>query len=229
MANPAPTLPFERRRSSEASRGTCLKSSPCKTIRSLEAADSALAELADLEATEQEIDAACTQELSLVRARHAAGLQLVIDGRPVKIADRKTELQLALQEFAEKYGEQVFDEGAKSKKLTHGEFGFRLSPAKLEPIEGGAPKSFGEKLDAIVHGLQRALGKFKTLFAAGDDKFLKVQIVLDRQALLSAAKRKELTAAELRKVGLQLGGGEDVFFAKPKSREVKSTSAVAPA
>lgn len=231
MAKPAPSL-FTERPPSAASRGNSGSDTPYVTaIRSLEAADLALAELANLDATEKQIDGECAEECTLVREKFSARCQLVIEGRPIKIADRRAELEAALEVFAEKYGKQVFDEGAKSKKLNHGEFGFRKSNPKLEAIEGGPPKSFGATLDAIIEGLRKALAKTRLLFAGKvcDDRFLKIQVVLDRQALLTAAKKKEIGNVELRKVGLRFPAREDVFFVNPKAKEVASHSAEAPA
>jgi hypothetical protein len=225
-------LPFGDAPSSAASRGSSQQApaSP-EAIQSLEAADLALAELADLDATEKQLDAGCVQACTLEREKFSARCVVVRNGRQFKIADRRAEIIEALQAFAEKHrdNEEVFARGEKSTKLNHGEFGFRLGNAKLDPIEGGAPKTYGQALDAIVAKLKASLNRLKLLFAAGDGKYLKVQVVLDRQALLAAAKEKEITAAELKKVGLMFVPGADAFFARPKAKEVTSQSANAPA
>jgi hypothetical protein len=229
MAKPPPTLPFEQRPPSAASRGSSPKPTPSvEAIPSLEAADFVLAELADLDATERELKAGCDQELTLVREKWAAQMTLVCDGEQITFADRRQSLVEALEVFATEKRDEIFGQEKKSTALNHGEFGFKLSNPRLESLEDGPPKSYGKALDAIVEKLTAALGRLKLLFAGGDGQFLKVQLVLDRQALLAAAKKKTIGAAELRKAGLKYAPPADVFFVKPKAQEVASQSAAPP-
>ena len=227
MARPPKSL-FDERPPSAASRGPSPEIS-LAAIRSLEAADLALADLANLDATEARIQAECDTALAIERERFAAAMTIVCHGSAVKIADRRSQIEKALEEFAQREGAKIFPAGARSIKLSNGEFGFRVGNAKLEPIEGGAPKSYANALDSILALLRKTLGKFKTLFAAGDAQFLKLQIVLDKPALIRAAKEKEITKAELAKVGFEFRLPADAFFAKPKAREVSSQPASPPA
>jgi hypothetical protein len=203
--------------------------SSLEAIRSLEAADFALSEIGRLQAIEKQIQAECDRELGLVRGKHKERMVVVVDGERMTLADRRTQIEAALEKFATKSRAEILEGGLKSKALNHGTVGWRSSARKLVACEGGAPKTLGIVLDTIVDILRKTIGGLKLLFDAGDGRFLDVQITFKKDAMLDAFERKEITKAELRKVGLRVQEPVDTFYVKAKALEVSSQSASPPA
>jgi len=209
-----------------------LTPAPSGAIRSLEAADDILRQLGELDAIQARVSADCDARCRSIRADFNGRLFVDVAGERMAIADQRQKLQTELETFCATHRDELLaDSGKKSVELNHGTIGWRSTPRGLAPIEGGDAAGNATILDAIVAHLARALEKFE-LFrkAIGTLRFFTLQVKFDRKALLAAADKNELSAAELKKCGFVVIDGVDQFFAKPRVAELASrpTTAVEP-
>ena len=194
-------------------------------IGSLDGVECALREWAWINATETAINARADKRVAAERQAAAEKMQLLIGAEHVPFADRRKALIAAIEEFVTPNREALIEEGKKSRELNHGTIGFRQRKATLAAVEGGEPAGNAKILDGIIRFCLAALEKF-TLFSAGCIHFVTIQCKFDRTAILKAAQAKQVTAAELRRVGFTVRPAEDEFFAEPKALAVSSPETV---
>lgn len=221
--SPAPSRP-----SPAASRSEAPQTLPLKVeLLSLEAADQALEELGRLNAREAAIQAECDREIARVREHHSARMHIQVDRVETTIADRRQLLLNAVEKFAAENRESILEGESKSRELNHGTIGWRAAPRKIEPVEGGAASGNPKIIDALMIYLRGLLSGFK-LLASKVVGAIKVQVSFDKRALLKLALDKDVSAAELRKAGFFLAGGEDALYVNVKTQEVSSLPAAHP-
>ncbi len=225
------TLPFTPHRSSSSPApspaGPQQSSSVGVAIASLEAADEALAEIAQLDARERAVQAECDKDLKRIREQYSARMRVTVAGVLMPFADRRAALMTAITLFAEAHKAGILEKGSRSRQLNHGTIGWRESRATLVPAVEGAPTAGNAALlDKLVAHLRLALAKF-TGMASKIACSMKVTVSHDKPALKKLLENKEITAAELRKVGFVIGGGEDTLYVDVKAADVSSLSAEA--
>lgn len=186
-----------------------------------------LAEIARLRALEKQVQAECDRELGLVREKFANQFTIVVDGQQVAIKDRCEQLETAVEDFATEHRETILEAGKKSVDINHGRIGWRNGQRKL--VACGTPKAFGETLDLLVAALRRTLKRFTLLFAIGDAQFFNVQLTMNKEAMLIAFERDEISAAELKKVGLAVEEAGEKFYLTVKAQDIASQTAQTPA
>ena len=196
-----------------------------EALTSLASADFALRERLQIEAEQQRLAAEAKRELAAIKDRYAELMVVRIEGKAISFADRLAQIDANIKAFASEKRAEILPPDKKSIELNHGEFGWKFGNDALAAIEGGTPESFGKKLDDLVAKAQGWLLKLKTIFRAGDGKWLKVQLVLDRQAMLAAAKAGQISDAELAKAGLKFAPKTEAFFIKAKAKQVASQPA----
>jgi phage host-nuclease inhibitor protein Gam len=190
-------------------------------ISSLDEADRTLAELGRLDALEAKASADCDRLIAQAKERCAAALVVEVDGVEVAIATRRDQLRDGLRVWADANRADLLEDGKKSRKLNHGEIGWRMQRDKLGAVPGGTIAGNATVLDQVIAHLQRACDRFK-LFAAGTLRFIKIQVSFDRTALLSAHARGEVSAKELKAAGYELVAGDDEFYATPAKVDLAS-------
>ena len=164
-----------------------------KTVISSRAeAETALGEIAATTAHLNELKAQLDQELTSVRKCYEERIDTL---------SKKIETQSGLlQQWAEASPEE-FPEGRKSIELLHGRLGFRTSTPSLKTIAGW---TFKKALEVIAR------------------PFVRVKEDLDKEGVLAAYARGELTDTELKRVGLRVVQDE-AFFIEPKLEEASAS------
>lgn len=157
-------------------------------IASRAEAETALGEIAASTAQLNQLTAELDQELTAARQRYEQRIDAL-----AKQVEAKSGL---LQQWAEASPEE-FPEGRKSIELLHGRLGFRTSTPALKPVAGW---TFKRALEAIAR------------------PFVRVKEDLDKEGILAAHARAELTDADLKAVGLRVVQDE-AFFVEPKLEE----------
>ena len=193
-----------------------------KALASLAEADDALFNLGVLYGRQDEATAKFKAEIQRVTDEHAKTLFIEMEGVPVAIADRCQELEEQLRAFGASHRSDICVEDKKSIDLNFGKLGYRDQSTSMKPIEKGAApavKKLIEDLCAQVLVILKACKIFKKLPAS---PALTFKIDFDKAELKRAFKAKELTAAELKKVGYEMVTPPEQFFFEVHQKDLKS-------
>lgn len=190
-------------------------------IETLQQADEALREMAELDARKEGITAQCDAEINEVKARYAEQLVVKVGRSKMPLADRYEQLGTELQEFGSNHPELVMEGDKKSVKLNHGSLGFKSAPAKLVALED--EKTLLKSLAAkVMPALLKALDLVKLLTGFDSSKILSIDVKLDKAGLLKAWKDNVLPDERLAKIGLKVEQSGDEFWSKPDAKSVRS-------
>jgi phage host-nuclease inhibitor protein Gam len=158
-------------------------------IASRAEAETVLGEIAAGTAQLNALRAGLDQEITAARQRYEQRIDAL-----QKQNEQKSGL---LQQWAEGSPES-FPEGRKSIELLHGRIGFRTSTPALKTVAGWTFKRALEVIDRL---------------------FVRTKEELDKEAVLAAYARGDLSDSELKRVGLRVAQ-EESFFVEPKLEEV---------
>lgn len=176
-------------------------------IESLADVDAALAELSWLKSSETAVNEEC--ESACRKLREKAQEQLQTIGH----ADRCNALAAEIHRYCEDEKKSILaDGGKKSRELTHGTIGWRQTQVKIEPIEN--PKAVLAIVEKAVDLTTKLVGLFGRLKVCGVKLglFLECKPALSLTRAKAAVKDKQITPANLKKLGLKIVEPVDEFY-----------------
>jgi phage host-nuclease inhibitor protein Gam len=195
-----------------------------KPPTSREAADELLLEMGRLNALQARNKADFEKELATLKQKYSARNTVDVDGKPMAIADRMIQFEVALAEYAEANKAELIDEKKRSVKLNFGAIGWRKQPDGLEAVDGQSNAGRASLLDRLhEYGIEQ-MATFPDLSQPAL-ACLNVQITWRRDALLHAAQDKRVDAVELRRIGFKVVEGEDNLQLKPAPVDLSSQPA----
>lgn len=190
-----------------------------ETIGSVADLDLALGELSHLQALEDAATASHQQAVNLLTEAHKKAMIL----RGVPIADRRETLTQLITDYMALHQAEVITTG-KSRDLTYGTVGYRLSTPKVVPVEGRTEKSV---LDKVKQGvLPRCVTYLKGLglgFGRGiNDMVFRLSIAINKDGIVSALKAQHITHEQLAKHGLTVTEPTDELYILPRKTALES-------
>lgn len=195
-------------------------------IESIESLELALAELCRIDALEKHL--AARVDDAIARERQAGAELMVVDvgeKEALAIAEWRSQLEAAIEKYAKRNKDELLEEGKKSREFNHATLKWTKQKPSLKPLGDFTAAGNPKPLDKVITFLREALGRCADLVGAFAARFLDVKVAYRKTELLKAMRDKELTAAELRKIGYELDEGEDAFSIELKIDEVASTGA----
>lgn len=174
---------------------TRLKTTALPDAVSREEAERLVAEITDLTIKRTQLSADMDAEITAIRSRYETTLGNT-DARIDSLTDQVRDWALANpEEFGKK----------KSLEMTHGVIGFRTGMPKLKTLSGFT-------FARVLHQLR---------VVAWGAAFIRIKEEPDKEALLSAYATKNISAAELRLVGVRVDQDE-TFFVEPSVTDTES-------
>lgn len=167
------------------------------SITSVEALDSAVAEVVRLKIKHTEATAAKDAEVAAIEKRHQEKITL--------LQDSIAEMESRVQEYCTAHRGELFAQ-RKSRETSLASFGFELTPPRVEPASRKV-----KWRDVVVRLLKLSWGK----------AYLRVpEVQPDKQALL--ADREKLTPEQCSAAGIQFCQDEQ-FFIRPRPETAEDT------
>lgn len=183
-------------------------------ILDLEQADSALAELQTIAATEQDVKSRYQAQVEVLTRQFAR--EMVADwlDPPPSLQDRRDVLLQALASFVD--GNPELFDTPKSQALPHGELGLRSTLLGIDlpdqkQVEAGLQLKLMGRIKSIFDALN-FFGRGRAPVAAAEAVRVKVEV--NKQGLLAALKSKRLTETQLIQFGGRIRQPADEFYCK---------------
>jgi hypothetical protein len=172
--------------------------------------------------------AVCEAKIRLAKSEEKKRLCVEVDGRDVNLADAVAEIKSASIQFAYEHRDSLFADGSKTRALNHGAISFCKRPEGISLREGISESDAMAKVEARA-GI---LGKIKkwledTLFDCSLDTFLRIKLELNKSGILSAWKSGKLSARDLRTLGFEACGGDEICKIEPAEYTLQSLSKTA--
>lgn len=197
-------------------------------VKSLQSLDLVMAELARVAALTQHEGAMLDIEVGRLTKESENRLTVEIgDQDPMPMADWIAALEEAAKEFCTEHRESLLDEGRKSRDLNHGRFGWRDSPAGLEPLGDFDDKGNQKLLTSLLADLRKALKNLAD-FADGGARFVDVKLSWRKKELLAAHLDQDLPLSVLKKTGFTICEETENFYITPGENAMQSQSAEKP-
>lgn len=203
------------------------------TLKSADDVARALYELAWLKSREETINAAVGQRIDLLRREAQAQLEVVIRRKPIAFADRRAQLQQAIEDFARNESAEVFEAGSKTRQFACGKISLRAQPSLVAFIseekdaEAGVIAAIEKRakltesiLDKVVGLLRRA--KLWPECKASD--LLDVSVRLSKTKVKDALKSGRVTEQQLESLKLRIDRPDDKLSIEVGSLPVASES-----
>lgn len=196
-------------------------------IESREHLDNALAVLGELDALTLTADADQDQALAATRDLFAHRYTLPIGepgeaGKPtaVPISEVRENLVGQIERWCEKNRKQLLVDDNKSLQLSHGVIGWRKAKDVVEELEQDEEtKAKGLLQRCVTAVLNAAAALTMKLGKTPIASCLNITVSWKKAAVLGAFNDKHVTAAQLKKHGLQVVRGTDEFYCTPKSEK----------
>lgn len=190
-------------------------------IETIEQLDDALRQLSELDIREKKAKGELERKVDALKEEFASRLVVEIDGAQVKYADRRSMLSDAIERFASGRKAELLPEKSKTRKLNHGEIGWKKArdvvaqlpapkPTAKQPKPLAPFAAMCAKLLAALHKCAEAFPPLKGLTA-----YVRVTVVVDEATLITAIRDRKVTDDEVKRLGYRFVEGEDEFFFKP--------------
>lgn len=211
---------------------------PCEiSIESDEQVEQALRELAFIDAHSASVSHQIDEQVRKLRQEQSQRLQLRIDDVDVPYAQRRRDLETALESYVRSSRPQLPKaKGKKSEEFRHGVVGFREQRSSVGYAEKKDHKSAISAINSATGkvrqnkgGLKQRLqelGRSLRLFARDKHERM-IALFVDLQPKVNLTRAKQcvengdLTKAQLRKFGLVYDDGGTTFYATPTQYEAK--------
>lgn len=190
-------------------------------IESVEQLDAALAVVGDLDAAKACANANLDQALAAVRDEHNRNFMCELDsGELIPIDEVRGQLVGQIEKYATKHRKELLTGDKKSVELNHGTIGWRKQKDKVEDID--LPEE--EQAKGLLARCLKAVANVATTLTLKLGKVLltdlvQVKVTWSKPDVLKAFNEGKLTAAQLKKQGLEVVRGEDQFHCEPKSEK----------
>jgi phage host-nuclease inhibitor protein Gam len=198
--------------------------------------DVALRQLVEIHALEDADQAEYDLQVAQIRADIQARQIVQIGREKMTFADYRSKVEEQIRAYCEpRQAELLADGKTKSRKFTHGEIGWRKSPAKLVDIDGNAATTTAKLMvcsrqfgtGGLLNKVRGILAELAISAAVAAADLFKVEIKLDRTAALKLAQVGKLKPEWLEKHNLRVDEGSETFSIKPSDAVVKTESRVA--
>lgn len=201
-------------------------------ISSIEQLDNALRELAELEIREKRLKGDLERKVEVLKEDHAERLFVEIDGQRVKFADRRSTLSNAIEQFATEHRGELLTGKGKSRKLNHGELGWKKARDVVEPLP--APKPTAKQptplapFAALCEKLLKSLHKCVEAFAPlkGLTSYVRVTVAVDEATLITGIRDRKVSDEDVKRLGYKFVEGEEKFWHKPAQLQAGSLETV---
>lgn len=182
-------------------------------VESLHGLDGALRCLSWIDHRRAQIEA--VTKLAVDRTKERIGRRLFVEvdgaGEPVGFQTLRETYERAILDYVEQHPQEFVDGARKSRKLGHGEAGFRQQPVGVGFKAGETAAKVLKKVIA-EHGLiAKVIAWLKRLKIDG---IVRVTLALDMAELRKAAQAGTLDSGRLPE-GMKVIGGKDAAFCKP--------------
>lgn len=199
-------------------------------IRNQAELEEALREIGTIESKEASVKARV--DLAIAKAKEdgrkeLAAVHIDEDGEAISAEDRKAQLFDAMEHHFTKRADDYLKGDAKSVKLTHGTVGFRQSPLKLVAVDEDEKGWLARLTKKVQPALETALKGIELATRITGLSALSIKITYDRIGLLNQFKKGAFTEGALKRIGLEVEGGEDEFFAKANEQPISAASSSA--
>jgi hypothetical protein len=190
-------------------------------IQSTEELDAALAELGELDAATARANAELDQALAEVRTEHDQLFKVKMkSGDLVPIVEVRQVLVQKIERYCDKNRKLLLPDDKKSVELNHGVVGYRKQRDKVEDL----PQDDEDKAKGLLSKCLKAVVDAATMVTVKLGKCLvsdlvTVYVAWNKPYVLKAFNEGRLTAAQLKKQGLEVVRGADNFFCEPKSEK----------
>lgn len=191
-------------------------------IHSIEQLDQALRELGEIQGKERQLQADCDREVAAVKSRYQSLMTCAVNGCQQPISERRAALERQIEEFCSARRDELLEGSAKSLQLTHGKIGWRKSPATVVELEGG---SWAKHIAAAMEAVTTALKRVKLIGSVAAAALLRIKIDLDKKSALQLYTTAQLTAAQLKRLGLAVQDGEEKISIEPAAVNVENHAA----
>lgn len=198
--------------------------SPSK-LKTLEEIDQALYELSWIDHQQRIIDAQNQQEIDALKKSQASRFDLLVEGVPTTLAERRQTVSAAIQVWSGKHLDEHLVEPKRSLDLPHGTVGKRSLPLAIECSEGVKPRDVIDKLDHKT-GFRQAITDLamKVIGRCTLGMFVEFKPQLSMISLRNAYKAKRVTDRALNSLGLQVRKESDEMFHEPARYETDPNS-----
>lgn len=175
------------------------------SVKSIDDADVALAELSWLENEQSRLDALAKQKIDAIKTEFQAKSTVTIDGQEFTIADRIKQIVGPLGKWVVKSIASHFKGNKKSVDTPHGTLGLRQQP---RIVEIGAETSAARVLEAIdfeagsVTAINANLVRKIPTFGGQVKDWLSIKVSLDLAAINAALEEKRITREMIESLGL---------------------------
>lgn len=201
-------------------------------IGSIEELDDALRQMSELDGREKKLKADLDRKVEALKEEFAGRLLVEIDGESVKFADRRSILSDAIERFASGRKAELLPEKAKTRKLNHGEIGWKKARDVVAQLPAPAPTKkqpkpvtpYAALCDKLLKALQKCVEAFPLL--KGLAPYVRVTVAVDEATLITAIRDRKLTDDEVARLGYRFVEGEDEFFFKPAKVQAASLETV---
>lgn len=194
-------------------------------ITTLDQADEALRELAELARIETAATTRYNQVASAAKVVQEEKLMLERDGQPVKLADRRDKLKADLEIFALENKSLICIDGKKSRVLNHGTIGFEMSRPRIEVLEAEKDEDTSRwevMRKKVLKALVAALSAMRLGLNKLNASLITLKIDVDKRGVLAAYKAEEINDSHLQRMGLRHVAAQDEFWCEPKAEAISS-------
>jgi hypothetical protein len=173
---------------------------------------------------QKEAEALCNKGIDSCKRVCEQKLVVTVGQVTMTFKDRRDQLVRDLEAFALNHKGELFTE-PKSRALNYGTIGFRLSKPTVEELpaaEGERKTAWGQVRDTIRASLTRWLGRLRLGAGKPDAAMFSLSISPNKTVLLAKWKAKEITAAQLARLGHRFVAERDEFFHEIEAKEMQS-------
>ena len=183
--------------------------------------DELLGELSVMTARQKSIESDLAGKLEALVNASKDKMTVDVDGQRIGFADRTKSIETALETWCAAHRRELLEEGAKSRKLPHGEIGWEKAKDTIDPTKSKEKKGNPDALDSVKSFLRQSMAAF-TDFSSALCDCLTLDAAWSKTDLHKGLDGGKFTADEMRSVGFKKSTGQDEFFVRPAEVSLES-------
>ncbi len=196
-------------------------------IQTVEQLDAALRELSELASIEGQLKEACEKRIAQIKDDFQKRMICTIEESSgfkiaIPIPERRKTLTEEITQFCQaRQAELLKDQKGKTRKLTHGSVSWKQVPKSIEPLDG-EQTVWGLHVATMVTACLKVLAKLKLIGEHFAKALIRIDINIDKPAVLKLLSNSEISEAELQQLGFKVCGGNEKFDFKTTKTVVEN-------